>query len=171
MALSKAKGNFEASMILSDEAKVELNWWLNNIKSSFKNIQPTPIDIDLYSDGSKTGWGAALGDQSTGGNWCKQKASAHINELEMKAAYFALKSFALQLSGKHVKLMIDNSTTVFVINNMGTSHNDRLNTKVVEMREFCMSHKIRLTAAHLPGSSNVAADKESRHVYRKVNGG
>ena len=39
--------------------------------------------------------------------------------------------------------MIDNSTTVFVINNMGTSHNDRLNTKVVEMWEFCMSHKIR----------------------------
>ena len=142
MALSKAKGNFEASMILSDEAKVELNWWLNNIKSSFKNIQPTLIDIDLYSDASKTCWGAALGDQSTGGNWCKQEASAHINELEMKAEYFALKSFALQLSGKHVKLTIDNSTTVFVINNMGTSHNYRLNTKVVEMREFCMSHKI-----------------------------
>ena len=63
MALSKAKGNFEASMILSDEAKVELNWWLNNIKSSFKNIQPTPIDIDLYSDASKT-----VGVQSSGTN-------------------------------------------------------------------------------------------------------
>ena len=47
MALSKAKGNFEASMILSDEAKVELNWWLNNIKSSFKNIQPTVHQLTL----------------------------------------------------------------------------------------------------------------------------
>ncbi len=65
----------------------------------------------------------------------------------MKTAYFTLKSFALQLSGKHVNLMIDNSTTVFVINNMGTSHNDRLNTMAIETWEFCMSHKIRLTAA------------------------
>jgi hypothetical protein len=64
--------------------------------------------------------------------------------------------------------MIDNSTTVFVINNMGTSHYDRLNTMAVEIWEFCMSHKIRLTAAHyLPGSSNVIADTESRHVYRE----
>jgi hypothetical protein len=36
----------------------------------------------------------------------------------MKAALFALKSFAPKLTGKHVKLMVDNSTTVFVINNM-----------------------------------------------------
>ncbi len=46
-------------------------------------------------------------------------------------------------------------------------HNDRLNTMAVETWEFCMSHKVRLTAAHLPSSSNVIADKESRHVYRE----
>jgi hypothetical protein len=30
-----------------------------------------------------------------------------------------------------------------------------------------MTHQIRLTAAHLPGSTNVIADKESRNIYRE----
>jgi hypothetical protein len=166
-ALSIHKGNFEASMSISSEAKVELNWWLTNLPAAFKNILPTPIDIVLYSDASKIGWGAALGNQSTGGNWCKQESDCHINILEMKAALFALKSFVSELTGKHVKIMVDNSTTVFVLNNMGTSHNDMLHNLTVEIWEFCMSHKIYITAAHLPGSTNIIADKESRHLYRE----
>ena len=57
--------------------------------------------------------------------------------------------------------MVDNSTTVFVLNNMGTSHNDMLHNLAVEMWGFCMSHKINITAAHLPESTNIIADKES----------
>ncbi|XP_028393196.1 uncharacterized protein LOC114517607 [Dendronephthya gigantea] len=167
VALAKHKGNFEAPMTISKKAKTELNWWLKNLQGSFKNILTTPIDIVLYSDASLTGWGAALGDQSTGGNWCKQEGVQHINVLEMKAALFALKSFVSKLAGKHVKIMVDNSTTVYVINNMGTSHNDTLNTIAVEIWEFCMTNKIEITAAHLPGSTNVVADKESRKIYRE----
>ena len=32
---------------------------------------------------------------------------------------------------------------------------------------LCMSHKIKLTAAHFPGSKNIVADRESRHIYRE----
>lgn len=74
-------------MTISKDANAELNWWLKNLRGSFKQILPTPIDIVLYSDASMTGWGAALGDQSTGGNWCKHETEHHINILEMKAAY------------------------------------------------------------------------------------
>ena len=166
-ALVLSKGNFEAPMTLTDNAKAELKWWLDNLIGSSKTFLLRPIDIVLYSDASKMGWGAAIGDLSTGRNWCVQETSCHINELEMKAAYFALKSFVSFLSGKHVKIMIDNSTTVFVITNMGTSHNDSLNSMVLELWDFCITHQVELTAAHLPGSSNVVADKESRKIYRE----
>ena len=63
-----------------------------------------------------------------------------------------------------MKIMIDNTTAVSVINNMGTCHSDKCNSIGVNIWEFCMSHNIIwLTAAHIPGSSNYRADKESRN--------
>lgn len=59
-ALAIHKGNFEAHMSISSKAKVELNRWLTNLSAAFKNILPTPIDIVLYSDASKIGWGGLL---------------------------------------------------------------------------------------------------------------
>ena len=85
----------------------------------------------------------------------------------MKAAYFALKSFASLLSGKHVKLSWTTVPLCFFINNMATSHNDSLNSMVLELWDFCITHQIELTATHLPGSSNIVADKESRKIYRE----
>ena len=64
-------------------------------------------------------------------------------------------------------MMVDNTTTVFVINNMGTSHNAMLNTLTTTIWEFCIMNKIKLTAARLPGSKNIIADKESRNIYRE----
>ena len=61
--------------------------------------------------------------------------------------------------------MIDNNTSAFSqINNTGTYHNEECNSLVAQILEFCISHNIPwLTAAHhIPGSSNVIADGESR---------
>ena len=70
------------------------------------------------------------------------------------------------ISGKHVKLMIDNTTAVFVINNMGTCHSPRCNSIAVQIWEFCKLHNVTwLTAAHIPGSSNVIADRECRQFH------
>ena len=109
------------------------------------------------------GWGAVMNDSSTGGRWSPSEAENHINCLELLAALFALKCFQSSLSGKHVKIMIDNTTAVSVINNMGTCHSDNCNSIGIKIWEFCMSHNIIwLTTAHIPGSSNYRADKESR---------
>ena len=37
-ALRSSKGNYDASMSLSDDAKAELQWWINSIRGSFKLI-------------------------------------------------------------------------------------------------------------------------------------
>lgn len=155
-------------MVILDKGKTELNRWLTNLKQSFNNIEQPEIDMILYSDASLKGWGAALDNQSTGGNWSSEESKNHINVLEMKAALFALKSFASRLIGKHVKIMIDNTTAVYVINNMGTSHNDKCNAITVAIWEYCMAKQIYITAAHLHGSTNIVADRESRLCYREA---
>ena len=66
-------------------------------------IQHPPIDIVLYSDALTTGWGAAIGEHSTGGHWSPTAAKLHINALELQAAFFGLRCLKQYLNGKHVK--------------------------------------------------------------------
>ena len=83
------------------------------------------------------GWGIVINGTSTGGRWSPSEAENHINCLEVWAALFALKCFHFQ--EKHVKIMIDNTTAVFVINNMGTCHSNKCNSIGIKIWEFCMS--------------------------------
>ena len=119
-ALNLSKGNFEADMTVSNQGIIEMKWWLCNLCHSFNVICHPPVDVTLYSDASLMGWGTVMDNISTGGRWSTVEARKHINYLELLAALFALKCFHTSLSGKHVKLMIDNTTAVAVINNMGT---------------------------------------------------
>ena len=52
---------------------------------------PTP-DLRLYSDASRSGWGAHLLDRSASGIWSEQESSLHISLLEMKSLFLAIKS-------------------------------------------------------------------------------
>jgi hypothetical protein len=168
-ALKQSKGNYDGHMNSSKNSERELNWWLHNVNTSFNTIEIPPVDVVVYSDASLQGmplWGAALGEKSTAGGWAQSEKN-HINILELKAALFALKSFASEIKEKHVKIMIDKSSAVYIINNMGTSHNDTCNSIALEIWEFCIQNEIRLTAAHLPGSCiNAVADRESRTLYK-----
>jgi len=161
-ALRVHKGNYNSIMSISPKGKEDLQWWYHNIENSFCTIHPLTVDIVLYSDASLTGWGAALHNTSTGGQWSHLESLNHINFLELNAAYFALKSFRVALSSKHVKIMIDNTAAVCIINNMGTCHNYQCNDITIKIWEFCVQNNIWLTAAHLPGSTNLVADMESR---------
>ena len=56
-------------------------------------LRGTPPELRLYSDASRSGWGAHLLDQSASGLWSDQETSLHINILEMKALFLALQTF------------------------------------------------------------------------------
>ena len=79
------------------------------------------------------------GDQQIGGRWNTNEAMDHINILELKAAFFALKSFCSQANETHVQIQIDNTTAVSYINNMGGSKSPVLNTLAIELWEWCIS--------------------------------
>lgn len=163
-ALASSKGDFDCCMSLSFSAKSELQWWIDNVSASYNNIHQSAPDITLSSDASLTGWGCALGDAQSGGLWLPVETQFHINYLELKAAYFALLCFQDQLIGKHVRILVDNTTAVACINHMGTSHSDTCDSITNTMWLWCITHDIWLSAAHIAGKDNTAADSESRKI-------
>ena len=117
------------------------------------DICQPPVEITLYLDASLMGWGTVMNDTSTGGRWSPSEAENYINCLELLAALFALQCCQSSLSGKHVKIMIDNTTTVSVIDYMGTCHSDKCNSIAVKIWEFCMLHNTPF-AVHLEKIGN-----------------
>ena len=68
-----------------------------------------------------------------------------------------------KVSCKHVKVLIDNTTAVFCINQMGICHSEKFNCIVIEIWEWCIQ-QVWLTAAYIPGAVNIIADQESRKI-------
>ena len=71
------------------------------------------------------------------------------------------------LKGKtniHVRILSDNTTMCAYINKFGGKKGD-LNEIACELWLWCISNKIHLSAAHIPGYTNDDADKLSR-VYK-----
>ena len=148
-------------MSLSPEVKSELRWWINNSVGAYNIFTREAPTLTLTTDASMLGWGAVLVTQSTGGLWSSTERQNHINYLELLAAFLGLQSFCSSKHDCHVRLMIDNTTAVAVINYMGTSHSDPLNRLTKEIWLWCIPR--HLSAAHIAGKWNIQADLESRH--------
>ena len=61
--------------------------------------------------------------------------------------------------------MIDNTSAVSIINNMGTCKSEICNDIVVALWELCIDNNTLVTAAHIAGVSNTVANKESRNFH------
>ena len=122
---------------------------------------PAP-DLHLYSDASRSGWGAHLLDRSVSGVWSVQESSLHINLLKMKALFLGLKSFQEMVTGHHVTAMCDNSTVVAYINRQGRTVSDPLCSLTRQLLQWAESFNVQLEAWYLLGQSNVLADLLSR---------
>ena len=99
-SLKYNKANFNAVIKLSEDALYEIAWWKKNIFKAFKPIRYPKISIIIYTDASLEGWGASMGNLSTGGAWLPDEKLMHINVLELKEILLALKSF-VKTSHKH----------------------------------------------------------------------
>ena len=163
-ALRANKGDYDAFMTLSQEARAELHWWVQNVTSAFRNIMPTDPDLILTTDASNTGWGAVQGTQKTGGLWDLEEQAFHINYLELKAVLLGLKSLCTTIYNKHIRIQSDNTTTVAYVNAMGGIKSADCNDLAKQIWQWCREREIWLSACHIPGSTNVDADTESRNT-------
>ena len=167
MAIKSARGDFNQTVRITDELKLDLKWWLDNIHDASKPIDRGNHTLTINSDASLTGWGAACNGKSTGGRWTAEEGRSHINLLELKAAWFALRCFANDISNTHIKLLIDNTTALAYIGNMG-GRIDSLNDLTRTIWQWCLRKKIWLTVAYIKSEENVEADLESRRARDNI---
>jgi len=81
------KGNFNGFFTVTPDVKILLQWWIDNIFSSYKIISTRDPDIIMYTDSSKRMWGAygETNNKKTNGFWSSKEQEEHINVLELRA--------------------------------------------------------------------------------------
>ncbi|XP_074651617.1 uncharacterized protein LOC141906272 [Tubulanus polymorphus] len=147
IALQKSKGNYDKTMIVSCEMKQELKWWVENLHTAERKISRGEPNAVISSDASFQGWGAEYLSNRTGGRWRKDDAEENqsINFLELKAGFFALKSFCSKMKDTHVHLKMDNTSAISYINHMGGTKVKSLNSLGREIWEWCKIRDIPVT--------------------------
>ena len=78
----------------TEAISAHLDWWQNpaNVMKG-ADLHPKDHSIQLFTDASNEGWGAHLEQSSTQGLWSPQEKGLHINVLELKAVFLALRHF------------------------------------------------------------------------------
>ena len=165
-ALKCNKGHFDRPMDLSEDAKLDLEWWIANATSVYRPILLSKPTIEIRTDASGEGWGATDLNSCSGGRWNMQELAFakqnEINYLEMLAAGFGLKAYCSHMRDAHILIRVDNTTAVAYLNNMGGTRSAPCNDMALQIWDWCSDRNIWITAAHLPGCQNVEADFMSR---------
>ena len=162
-ALSCCNNDFDSHMSIFGKARNEISWWVDNISSASSAITHGSPDVSIKTDASLDGWGATLNSSVTGGRWTQEESEFHINYLELLACFLALKAFYHDHTNIHVQIKSDSSTAVSYINHMGGIVAMSLDDLAKDIWLWCYDRQIWLSTCHIPGSSNVHADHESRH--------
>ena len=84
----------------------------------------------------------------------------HINGKELLVAKLFLKTF-VKVSDAHVKLLSDNTTTVYGISNMHSNKPELCHSIIFEIWAQADDANIRITASYIPEKVNYDADAES----------
>lgn len=160
-ALKSSKGNFDCFMQLSEKAKDNVRWWLNEEKYVPRFFGQHTRKCELFSDASGRGWGGHDGLISVGGRWTVEEQQNSINWLEMKASFLVLRLLAKDFRNCTVVINSDNTCTVGYIQKQGGLVRE-LNNLCKEIWLWCKERNIWLLAKHVPGLENQIADIKSR---------
>ena len=166
-SLREAKGNFDAQMQLSNRARQDIRWWIENIECSGKLVRMPKAKVTLHTDASNEGWGAHTDVHSTGGRWSQEEEEDHINVLELRAVRFGLQSLC-EMEQTHIKIMTDNTTALAYVKHQGGVKSLPCNDEALKIWEWCEQRDNWLTIAHIPGVDNVLADFKSRNFADNI---
>ncbi|CAG2205296.1 unnamed protein product [Mytilus edulis] len=73
IALKNSKGDFEQSMLISNQMKGDLEWWVANVSTELRHISHGSPQIVIQTDASLLGWGGILSDNEIGGRWTDEE--------------------------------------------------------------------------------------------------
>ena len=160
-ALGALAGDFEGTVSLSERAKEDIAWWLQNLTKP-RQVRLDKPTVVIYTDASMEGWGAHRGDVEIGGRWTPSEAQDHINVLELRAILFGLKSLCLERD-LHIKVFSDNTTAIAYVRKMGGVRSEGCNEVARQIWIWAEEQGCWLTIAHIPGQFNTVADFKSRN--------
>ncbi len=117
----------------------------------------------ITMDASMTGWGAVFEGRPASGEWKEEFLFWHINCLELRAVFLALKYFLPVLGGHHIIVRTDDMAVVSQgINRQGGSKSRTLDRLARHLLLWSQDKFLSLRAVHVPGVLNLAADFLSR---------
>jgi hypothetical protein len=159
---------------LSHAALKELRWWadLGSPQAACsKPLQAPPPDLQLWTDASNTGWGAALQlaphnpspppPKLAKGFWSPSQQEHHITLKETMALTNAVRAFLPFLAGRSVLAHVDASVVVASLVDL-TSHSPVIRSELQHLHHLLVLHDIQISAQYIAGRLNVVADALSR---------
>lgn len=152
--------------IVSPEMRKDFLWWFNFLqtfigRSTVLDKQPL---YGVFTDACDDGAGGSFGHDWYYFNWAQdlpEASSLHINEKEVLAVVLAAQRWSKVWVNKRIILHSDNMVTVASINK-GTSRNKMVMQCLRKLFWLSATYNFHLTAQHLAGSLNIAADSASR---------
>lgn len=142
----------------------DLAWWSQNIHSTFNHLGTITYDLEIFTDASRTGWGAFCNNTRVNGGWKECEQEFHINYLELLAIFMALKCFAREKSKIAILLRVDNTTAISYVNRMGGIQFPHLNNLAKAIWQWCEERNLWLFASYINTKDNKEADEESRRI-------
>jgi hypothetical protein len=161
--LLASKITWNDMLLIDQDTKTDLEWWYAALRSwNGAKIHTGPINFQVETDASMTGWGARVRgtNQMAAGFWNDRVSRMPSNYREMMAVVMALKSFHFP-PGKRIQVLTDNITTAAYINHLGGPSRDLSN---LAQSLWMDSHErgLIITATYLRGVLNTTADQLSR---------
>lgn len=128
-------------------------------------MRHTQFQFEIYTDASRTGWGAVCTstNQRANGMWTTAEREKHINYLELLAIFLGLKTFFHQIKNCTILLRVDNTTAISYINRMGGIQFPHFNELSRLIWQWCEERNLWIFASYVNTKDNVA-DLDSRII-------
>ena len=118
-------------------------------------------DLHLFTDASKIGYGAILGERWVAGEFPLDWQGNNITVLELYPIVLALNIWMDHISNKKLRIHTDNQDLVHIINKK-TSREKSIMPLVRKLVLTALHNNTLMHAVHIPGVSNSLADALSR---------
>ena len=140
-----------------------LKWWLQeaNVLQG-QPLYPLSNALQIFTDASKEGWGAHLGDLTASETWSLPENNLHLNYLELKVVFLVLKEFQYLCSDRIALIAMDNTTVVAYINKEGGVRSGPLYALLWRILTWYSRKQVTLKARKNSGCPNVVAEKLAR---------
>ena len=106
--------------------------------------------LQMFTNALEEGWGTHLNKHTARGTWPLPESKLHINYLELKADFLALKEFQDLCSDKIVLVSTHNTTVVSYISKEGGIRSGPLSAPLWRILTWCTRKQVTLKTRHIP---------------------